>query len=220
MVRKRGNAKTARATLARAAVLEDFRVRAIRQAVLDVVGREGLDAASMQRVADRAGIAKGTIYLYFKDREELLLRTARYVLDEVRAHTGPWLASEAPFPERLRGLIAAGFAILEQHRGFLRFYVPEPPTAAGGAHAARPRWSTGQKDAFHGDLVAFLERAMRRGEVRRSDPARLAHHVIDSANGLIVRRLGEAHPPAVEAEVDWIVDMLLHGMSPRGRSKS
>jgi AcrR family transcriptional regulator len=213
---------TTRRRSAKAALVKEFRVRAIREAMLDVVGREGLEGATLQRIADRAGVAKGTLYLYFKDRDDLLQHTARFVMDEVRARVAPWLASRARFAERLRGLVTAGLTVLEEHRGFLRFYLPLPQDRlGGGARGTAGRASVLDRQGnFRDALKEFLARASRQGEIRRSDPGRLAHFIVDAVTGVIVTRLSEARPPAVAAEVDWIVDMLLHGMSPRGRSRS
>ena len=40
-----------------------------------VIARKGMAAATMQEIADEAGVAKGTIYLYFRDRDELVEKT-------------------------------------------------------------------------------------------------------------------------------------------------
>ncbi|MFT3998253.1 MAG: helix-turn-helix domain-containing protein, partial [Asticcacaulis sp.] len=46
-----------------------------REAILDVASRifleEGFDAASMSAIAARVGGSKGTLYNYFKNKEEL-----------------------------------------------------------------------------------------------------------------------------------------------------
>lgn len=52
---------------------------AILAAALDVFSAEGFAAARLDDVAEKAGVAKGTIYLHFKDKEMLfqeLIRTA------------------------------------------------------------------------------------------------------------------------------------------------
>lgn len=43
----------------------------IVQAAISVFGRAGFDAAAISAVAARAGVAKGTIYLYFLSKEQL-----------------------------------------------------------------------------------------------------------------------------------------------------
>ena len=56
------------------------RREAILTAALDEFSAQGFAAARMDDVARRAGVAKGTIYLHFRDKEELFLELIRSVL--------------------------------------------------------------------------------------------------------------------------------------------
>src|SRR5260370_13404486 len=56
-------------------VVQEFRVQSIQEAAIRVISRKGMAAATMQEIAEEAGVAKGTIYLYFRDREELVEKT-------------------------------------------------------------------------------------------------------------------------------------------------
>lgn len=62
---------------------------AILDAALDVFATSGFSAARLDDVADKAGVAKGTIYLSFKDKEDLfeqiLLRAMLPALDRISA---------------------------------------------------------------------------------------------------------------------------------------
>ncbi|MFE9637045.1 TetR/AcrR family transcriptional regulator [Streptomyces sp. NPDC006463] len=75
------------------------RRRAVAQAVLSVVGRHGLEHASLRNVADEAGLAIGSIRHYFADHSELMIFTMRELsnrIDErVRAHTERLLSPES-----------------------------------------------------------------------------------------------------------------------------
>jgi AcrR family transcriptional regulator len=203
-----------------AAVLEDYRVNAILDAAMEVIGSEGLIGATMQRIADRAGVAKGTVYLYFVDREDLMRRAASRVRETMREHARPLLSAKGPFEERLRALLGGALELLEKHRGFLRVYALTP--RAKGERARLPCKDVADPVAPQAldDLRGFLERAMRRGEIRHTDPTRLAAFIHASMTALAFRRLAESRPASVEADLSWIVGMLLHGMLPRGRSSS
>src|SRR5260370_22904753 len=47
------------------------------EAALEVFGECGLANARLQDIADRAGVSKGTIYLYFPNKEELFREMIR-----------------------------------------------------------------------------------------------------------------------------------------------
>jgi AcrR family transcriptional regulator len=60
----------------------DERPSQIVQAALTIFSEKGYRAATMQEVAESAGITKGTIYLYFSSKEELFLETMRAQVQE------------------------------------------------------------------------------------------------------------------------------------------
>ena len=55
----------------------DERPQQILDAALAVFDEEGLDRARLDDIARRAGVAKGTIYLYFPNKEELFREVVR-----------------------------------------------------------------------------------------------------------------------------------------------
>ncbi len=58
----------------------DERPTQILDAALDVFGEKGLAAARLDDIAKRAGLAKGTIYLYFQNKDELFRAVIRSTL--------------------------------------------------------------------------------------------------------------------------------------------
>jgi len=59
------------------------RREAILAAALDEFSQQGFAAARLEDVAKRAGVAKGTIYLYFRDKESLFQELIRTMLTPV-----------------------------------------------------------------------------------------------------------------------------------------
>jgi TetR/AcrR family transcriptional regulator len=57
--------------------LPEERPRQILSAALEVFGEHGLAAARLEDIAKRAGLSKGTIYLYFPNKEELFREMVR-----------------------------------------------------------------------------------------------------------------------------------------------
>jgi AcrR family transcriptional regulator len=55
----------------------EHRPQQIIEAALEVFGECGLANARLQDIADRAGVSKGTIYLYFPNKEELFREVIR-----------------------------------------------------------------------------------------------------------------------------------------------
>jgi AcrR family transcriptional regulator len=69
---------------------------AILKAALDEFSERGFAAARLDDVARRAGVAKGTIYLYFKDKEALFQELVRFQIGPVVGALEAVLASDLP----------------------------------------------------------------------------------------------------------------------------
>src|SRR5512145_2061899 len=63
----------------------EARRQAILDAALHVFAAEGFAAARLDHVADNAGVAKGTIYLHFKDKQDLFEQMVREAVSPVIA---------------------------------------------------------------------------------------------------------------------------------------
>ena len=57
--------------------LPEERPKQILEAALAVFAERGLAAARLEDIAKRAGVSKGTIYLYFENKEELFRGVVR-----------------------------------------------------------------------------------------------------------------------------------------------
>jgi AcrR family transcriptional regulator len=72
------------------------RREAILAAALDEFAAQGFAATRLDDVARRAGVAKGTIYLYFKDKEALFQELVRFQIGPVVGALEAVLASDLP----------------------------------------------------------------------------------------------------------------------------
>jgi AcrR family transcriptional regulator len=199
--------------------LSDFRIQEVQAAALRVISRKGLAGATMQGIADEAGVAKGTLYLYFKDREDLLERAADFAFSKLTARLDATLPQIPKFSDKLLALIRSQIAFFDEHREFFRIYITFKQPPAEVHQSARRRRMCHPRYAAHLLRVeTMLREAMERGEVRTSDPARLALFVSESAVALMLRRLTEDRPPDADQDSTWMADILLHGLAAKGCS--
>ena len=91
---RRGNSVGQGNRTAKAAARRD----AILDAALDEFSARGFEAARLDDVAKRAGVAKGTIYLYFADKEALFFDVIRSRMSPVVGAIEKALATDFPLP--------------------------------------------------------------------------------------------------------------------------
>ena len=154
---------------------------AILEAALDEFSARGFAGARLDDVAQRAGVAKGTIYLHFKDKEALFQELVRTMLGPLISGLEQLRASDLPIRtvlERFADLFVreiygtrrrdvARLVITEGTRfpELAEFYYSE--VVARGISAMR----------------AMIERAVARGEISHAALARFPQLVV--APGLV-----------------------------------
>ena len=74
------------------------RREAILAAALDEFSSRGFEAARLEDVARRAGVAKGTIYLYFRDKESLFQELIRTMLTPLVGTIEAMGQADVPLP--------------------------------------------------------------------------------------------------------------------------
>jgi AcrR family transcriptional regulator len=197
------------------ALVEEYRRDSIQKAARRVIARRGLAGASMQAIASEAGVAKGTLYLYFRDREDLVEHAAERIFDELLQRLGAVLAEPRPLRETLPSLLRTKLAFFDENQEFLRVYVAFHDAAGTSAHLRRRKRP--QYARYLELLGAHLAQAARHGEMKSFDPGRVALFVAEGTSAILRQRLQEPSR-RVEDDAKWIEDMLLFGLSSGGRS--
>jgi AcrR family transcriptional regulator len=195
-------------------LVEEFRQRTILSAAMRVIAQRGPQAATMQQIAAEAGIAKGTIYLYYANRDELLEKASDFAFSELLERIEAVLAEAQPLPLLLRALVRAKIEFFDENQEFLRVYMATRyPEAECSGEARKRRRARPQYRRYQQGLTRVLEAAMARGEARRMDAARLAAFFTEGTSAILLRRL-ESAAPAAEEDVEMIVSLMSNGILP------
>jgi len=145
------------------------RPREICDAALEVFAEKGFAAAKLDEIARRAGVSKGTLYLYFNDKEDLFRAVVRSAIaPNIEAITAVIAQAEAPFADIVR-MFFAGFAEREAHLpigAVAKMVIGESRNFPGLAKV----WHDEVASKAIGTLAKFVERAQQRGEVRAGEP--------------------------------------------------
>jgi len=201
--------------LCRARILEAARV---------VFFRDGFMAANLDEVAERAEVAKGTLYRYFDSKADL------YVA--VLARDGRL------FEERLAGTVRAGLSASDQLRATARFYFDhwirnreyfpifwalENQSVIGALPSAVVEEVTKLWEECLRILADVIARGVEEGSFRAVDPWEVANILWTLANGLIQSEQAPSRRRLRRRRLDRVFDdaieLVLAGLeSPRARS--
>jgi len=197
-------------------VVQEFRIQSIQEATMRVIARKGMAAATMQEIAEEAGVAKGTIYLYFRDRDELVEKTFETAMTQLGDRIDKVLETDLSFEDKLREALRVRLAFFRENREFFRLYLSlRMPEGTPQQQRRQKRTCHPQYRARIQKFADVLKDAMKRGEIRDYEQYRLALFVIEGSTAIILERLTEDAPPPEEADVDFMTQLILDGVRKR-----
>ncbi|WNI19569.1 TetR/AcrR family transcriptional regulator [Streptomyces sp. ITFR-21] len=99
------------------------------QAAVTLIAEQGFSATTVDEIAERAGVAKGTVYYNFASKNDLfeeLLRHGVGLLTESLRQAADDVAGHGGTPvEALDAMIRAGLVFIVRHPSFTQLYVAE-----------------------------------------------------------------------------------------------
>jgi len=195
-------------------VVGEFRCHAICEAAMRVVGRKGLAKATVREIAREAGVAKGTVYLYFPSRDAILEKTVEAAVGQLLGRLRCAGEKGRTFADSLELILAAQFAFFDENRDFFRLYF----ASGESSEDRRLRQSRSYRDHIE-HLVEIIRKGRRRGEVKSADPERAAIAIAGAARDLILRRINEKQPPAPAADARFLRELVFRGLEAHGRER-
>jgi AcrR family transcriptional regulator len=194
---------------------KDARPHELLEAALALFVEKGFAATRAEEVAQRAGVSKGTLYLYYPSKEELLKAViAHYLSARIAATAQEVRQIEGPMAPVLREMLvdwwqqmyaspASGTfkLIIAEARNFpdiAEFYVREV------------------SEPGHQLIATILQRGIDRGEFRPVDVESTVHSLLLPMVMLCTHKhaLGACTPHAIEAPkfIADHVELVLHGL--------
>ena len=174
---------------------------AILDAAEEVAAERGLEATSTAAIAERAGVAVGTLYNYFPDRETLLgsLFKHRRASLVPRIEAAATDARALPFEQRLRTYVARVVAVFEDYRRFFRVVI----SADQGNVKIQGR-TTVLMSKITDELEAILRPAVA------GDAGVYARMLLGAIKAVLSWRIEQGQPLATDAE--RLIDTFLEGI--------
>jgi TetR/AcrR family fatty acid metabolism transcriptional regulator len=180
----------------------------ILDAAMEVFAEKGFFVSRISDIADRANVADGTVYLYFKNKDEILATAINSAFDSFMSNARTELEKIPDPAERLRTLARLHLEALGGNRNAAIVFQMEL------------RQSTRLSEFSHHHLIEYfslvrnaIQQGQRQGVFRPDLPEKIAANCFFGALDEMVTSwiLSEHDFPLVNA-ADAIVDILLNGM--------
>ena len=192
---------------------------AVKDAILDatdrLLARYGYRKMTVEDIAVEAGIGKGTIYLHFSSKEEVVLSHIDRIVERLNSRLKEIARSDATAAERLRLMLLTRvlfrFDSIQHYTQSLNDLLA---ALRPGLLARRAKYFDEEAAIF----AAVLVEGRASGEFAFENELATAHALLQATNGLLpyslsTTELGEREE--VERRTSAIADLLLHGLLGR-----
>ncbi|MGR3466564.1 MAG: TetR/AcrR family transcriptional regulator [Shimia sp.] len=192
---------------------KDARPGEIVAAGIAEFAEHGFERARLDRIAKAAGIAKGTIYLYFESKDALFLAAVEeYIVGTMTESAELASTFTGTTEELLRALFERLYVqfLRPEHQAIMRILISEGHRMP----AVMEQYHGLTIERGVGILQAILERGVERGEVRRSAILEHPQVMIAPSMFLTLNRMMFAglHQLDIEAYKEAHIEVVLRGI--------
>ncbi|MCL1849405.1 MAG: TetR/AcrR family transcriptional regulator [Clostridiales bacterium] len=139
----------------------------ILKAALETFGNKGIFHSRIEEVATAAGIGKGTVYEYFRSKEELISAAIRYEMDELGNLVKAKADLEDTVKDKLKAIVEA---IILYHQKNRSGKLDLTPAGMGGDMKEFKDLAVEQNARWQGWLEEIIREGAAKGEIRFVDP--------------------------------------------------
>ncbi|MBM4307441.1 MAG: TetR/AcrR family transcriptional regulator [Deltaproteobacteria bacterium] len=193
------------------------RRKEILQAAEKVFAAKGFFHTTMNEIAQVAEFGTGTLYNFFKSKEDLYFTLIDEKTDEINRLVKTELSRKTSAIERIKKILILELEFIEQNRDFFRIYTSE---------GSRFEWTVkddcGKK--IHDKMVDYiqllaqvLKEGMKTNELKPLNPLDLAHAFEGIVHSFIFEWLISPEPYPLVSKADTILEIFLKGTEKEER---
>jgi AraC-like DNA-binding protein len=187
---------------------KDARSR-ILKAALDEFSEKGFHASTIDSIAERAGIAKGTVYRYFNTKEGLFNALKEDTITEFVELARQDLSREEDILKIIESVIKMYLSFFEKNSAFFKVIIQE-----------HRDFGRDFSDKFINELILGLPglkrrcwKASRMGRLKQMNYFTVFFGIIGFLNGVIQKWLHEGAEGALLNEIDTVKEVLFYGFA-------
>ena len=184
---------------------------AIFEGAVAVLTKYGLDGATMDRVAEAAGIAKGSLYKYFRTKKELLQFVHNRVVEPVQEALRHLVEEEqCPAPEKLTRITRRWREHLMDNRPLFEFLINDRTAKATLLDSEMTARALAVQQ-----VAAIIEQGIKEGTFRPVDPLLVGDMFVAAAIGMVEHEFRSGQVRAVDEAVESLIDVFINGLAVR-----
>jgi AcrR family transcriptional regulator len=191
-------------------IVTEFRCAEILEAARKVFAKKGFADATMDEIAAATGLAKGTLYLYFKSKREVYLRTLQQGVTELLDRVTTNIQEASGIRAKLRAIVATRVKFAEENRDFFKIYLTEFINVTHPA-SINKEFRDKQFKLAQG-IEQVLREAVKTGEIQQLDIEAVAFTIQETVRSLTTRRILGWSKKDIEEDIDILCNFIWNGI--------
>ncbi|MFH0879726.1 MAG: TetR/AcrR family transcriptional regulator [Lentisphaerota bacterium] len=190
----------------------------ILRAAEHVIQNRRYHEIKLDDIAKAAAVGKGTLYLYFKDKEELFFQLLMEAFDALYAVVQRIVESKRPFQDKLAETMEAMTDFMDRRHRLVHFMFDEERRRAAldGRHKPDPRF-VAHRTCLHKAHEDLMRQGVREGVLRKDIPPMVMAHFM---MGIIHSRQVMRKTTKTAVPVAQMVNFFSQGAAKRTAGKS
>ncbi len=190
------------------------KLQRIRSAAASLFSEQGYESTTMRTIANRAHVAVGTVFLYAKDKRDLVFLIFNEELDMILERAFRFANPEKPFLEQLVSVFSTFYAEFSKNPPLSRILLKELTFLSEGIHSEHFQE---RRRTMIKKIEALVASAQENGSIRsHENPAFIARHIYFVYAGAIRWWFAGPEPqlPAGIAELRRQFRLTIAGLEP------
>jgi len=193
-------------------VITEFRTAGILEAARSVFATKGFNDATVDDIANAAGVAKGTVYLYYRSKRDIYFSALKFGIQQMYAALDEQLKAESTTEGKLRALIAVKLAYFDENRDFFKIYYSELGNLCIHPGAIDSEFKTLYLEQAK-VIESILREGARRKVLRAVRAEQTAFAISDIIRGVVTQRLLGWSKSKTTQDVEFIFDLIWKGIA-------
>jgi len=186
---------------------------AIYEGAVAVLAEHGLNGATMDRVAAAAGVAKGSLYNYFRSKDELLTFVHEKTIQPLLEASQQIAANQMTAADKLSAMVRNWRGYVGEHRATFQMLIKNS-ACEGVLHEATLRNNRVVVDL----LAGVIAEGIAAGEFRRVNAQYAGEMLLTAAKGMLEAEFAEGVPRSDEETIDTLISVFLRGLCTDDRA--
>lgn len=181
----------------------------IISAAIEVFARKGYNKANIMEVAAKAGVATGTVYLYFKNKDDLLLQSMKTMMDGNLAEIKKKLVTEQKSIDKLFMFFYHHIEVFTRKPSMARFLVVELRQSEE-FYKRYPSYNPYLE--YHDYVQELVKKAIKEGTTFAYNPTTISCIILGTMDAIVTQWI--IHPAGINLEsvVKEVRQVLHNGM--------